>query len=181
MKTSSENIQMKSALKNVKSFDFADLKLANEALGLGTCASRCPCPYCESSAETFHLPNVIFEGGTLRSFRRISQLAEEYQKAKAKSRQKTKFSSAQWANCEKRPLCIPYDGEEDVLVIDCLAPMELHLLLGIFHYLYNGLDQYLALIQSPIKIQAWGQALGFDRSSYWASYNGKYIDIDTMY
>ena len=100
-----------------------DCKLVLKALGLGTAASKHCCMYCELPKNKFGDPQFMYEGGTLRSFLRIENFAQEYQEAAAAHTGATKLSSAPWFNCEQPPLCMPTsDGQKDVLVIDCLCP-----------------------------------------------------------
>ena len=100
-----------------------DCKIALEATGIGTAASIHCCMFCELPRDQFNNPEVMFVGGTLRSFANIEKKALEYQAEAAKHKGKQKLSSAPWQNCEGVPLCLPTDGQKDVLVIDCLCPM----------------------------------------------------------
>ena len=100
-----------------------DCKLALIALGLGAVGSTFNCMFCECPHDLFNHPDFVHEGGDLRSFKGCQELAKQYQEAVEKSKQKkTKLSSAPWKNCEHPPLCLPSNGDEDVFVIDALAP-----------------------------------------------------------
>lgn len=100
-----------------------DIKVVNCTCGLGSASSKHCCPFCELASDLFHHEDFIHEGGKLRSFKGIEKLALEYQAEAAKSTKAGKLSSAKWKNCEHVPICLPCDGNKDVLVIDCIAPM----------------------------------------------------------
>ena len=99
-----------------------DCKLALEALGLGAVGSTYNCMFCECPHESFNHPDFVHEGGKLRSLKGCQELATQYQEAARQSTRKTKLSSAPFKNCEHPPICLPTNGNEDVFVIDALAP-----------------------------------------------------------
>ena len=99
-----------------------DCELALTALGLGPVGSKHNCMFCDCDKDLFDDPDCIYVGGNLRTSNGIREFANQYQEAAGNSRQKTKLSSAPWFNCEHPPLCLPHNGEEDVVVIDALAP-----------------------------------------------------------
>ena len=99
-----------------------DCKLALTALGLGAVGSTFNCMFCECPHDSFDHPDFIHEGGDLRTFKGCTELARQYQQASEKSKLKTKLSSAPYKNCEHPPLCLPNNGDQDVHVIDALAP-----------------------------------------------------------
>ncbi|KAK6181780.1 hypothetical protein SNE40_009567 [Patella caerulea] len=114
-----------------------DLKLANAFLGLGTHSSTCPCPWCELPKSEFGNHDRIINLRTLGAIRRN---ALEYQAAAVAHKGKRALSSAAFKSCEHTPLTKSLP--DDVLVMDILPVMELHVMLGITNRLYNQVDQF---------------------------------------
>ena len=69
----------------------------------------------------------------------------------------------EYDNCVHMPL-LP--GADDVLVLDVLPPMELHLLLGTVNRLVDHLEQTLTDSGSRLTIQQWISRLGLTRCSF---------------
>ena len=141
-----------------------DMKFALTALGLGTGASTCPCPFCICKKDDFL--KYLFEGGELRTFKSISENARAYQRAKAAYTGKQHFSSAPWFNCENEPLLMPVGTSPSATVLSVLPPMELHLNLGIVNRLWDELDKRLRENNCSMTAKDWSDALNCFRSEY---------------
>ena len=48
-------------------------------------------------------------------------------------------------------------------------------MLGIFQHLYEVFEKYLLRCDTNLKIQEWPNALGFQQSAYWQSFNGNQV------
>ena len=158
-----------------------DCKMALSSLGLGAAGSDCCCPICEMRSRDFGDPDKMYEGGTLRTTKRIKDFAEKYQ-AEVKKREQsylskgkavptTKLSSAPYKNCEHPPL-VMFSEDENLEVKEVLAPFQLHILLGLFLLIYNFLRSILMQVGSFVEIEDWPKECGFGKSSYWAAFNG---------
>ena len=179
-------------IKNCRKL-ISDCKLASEALGIASAAATYPCPFCETPRGLFADKNYVYGGGRLRSYKRIVHLAKQYEEHLAKFKGKNKPSSAEFFNCKNEPLIVPLASEDgaDTFIIDVLAPMvcyatktftffqlknnslkELHILLGLVHYLYDRLEKLMELLGSSVNIKEWPHQLGFTRSAYWGSFDG---------
>ena len=154
------------------SYSYAfDMKLANGFLGLGTAASTYPCPWCELPKSDFANPDLLFNGGKLRTLGSIREHAGKYQAAAENHTGKNKLSSAPFYSCEQVPLC-EFD-DDSMLVLDLVPPMELHLMLGVVNNLYYCLDGRLKRKACSISAKDWAAPLGLARSAhYGGQFNG---------
>ena len=142
-----------------------DMKVANIFLGLGTAASKYPCPWCEVSKDKFATFTRFFMEMKLRDPKSIRDHALKYQSAVSEKQSKKKLSSADFYSCERIPL-IPGTTDDSTLVLDLVPPMELHLMLGIVNGLYDYLDMQLKKNQCAVTVTDWSTGLGLKRSKY---------------
>ncbi|CAL4067310.1 unnamed protein product, partial [Meganyctiphanes norvegica] len=125
-----ENIRL--ILSNIKNLDkikyhiCSDVKLINIIVGIQSCSSKHPCPYC----ETNNLENVdtFTEDRTLGSIRHS---ASAY-----KSAGSNKKVAQHYTNCINQPLLT---GDDHERILDICAPPELHLLQGIVKHVYDNM------------------------------------------
>ena len=102
-----------------------DLKLANILCGIQSHSSKHPCCWCE--AEN---PNLI-RCGHPRTFGQIRKQFAEFMKSGGDIRKSRDFK-----NVVHLPLL---DFHDDMLVLEAIPPMELHLLLGVVNHLFKNL------------------------------------------
>ena len=50
-------------------------------------------------------------------------------------------------------------------------------MLGIFQHLYGTMEKLLSRLDTNLKIEEWPTALNFQRSAYWASFNGNEVKV----
>ena len=105
----------------------------------------------------------------LRSLGSIRKYAQEYQSHRSTLSRGKYSSAAPYKNCIAAPL-IEY--EDNVLVLDVIPPMELHLMLGVVNRLYDYLDKALEESASSIKAKDWADLLYIERRHY---HGGQFI------
>ena len=152
-----ENLQALLQLLDLQAVSFVcavDMKLANTVLGLQTCSSTHPCPWCEMHRADF---GVSSRRARLRSLGTIRQNAIRYQQAAAGRGGRSKPSAAEFMNCVQLPLL---DLMDNTLVTDIIPPIELHLMLGIVNKLFDELDSRLrAAAGCGMQAADWAQRL----------------------
>lgn len=90
----------------------------------------------------------------------IRSSSKEYRKASEEHVKKTKLSAAPWFNCVQNPIM---DLPDETLVIDHLAPMELHIMSGNFNRLFDATEERLESLGANIRATDWNTQLGFQR------------------
>ena len=112
--------------------------------------------------------DVALVGGPLRKIEDIRRNANLFQLALQSHTKKKKLSSAEFFNCERVP--VDKSLPNDCLVLQVLPPMPLHIKLGIVNMLFDALDDFLELIDAPIRSIDWAKKCGLIRAAY---YGGK--------
>ncbi len=107
----------------------ADLKMLNILVGIGPHSSSCPCTWCEAHSKDFRSDFVA----PLRTFARIRHQARLYKEA---VRQKKKFTPQTYFSCVEEPI-LRVRG--DVVVLDAIAPPQLHLMMGVTSKIWDEL------------------------------------------
>ena len=109
----------------------------------------------------------MFEGGELRTFRQIQDLAASYQEAVLGHTGKRKLSSKDFKSCEHPPL---FESEmEDFLdkfIVQVVPPMELHILLGLANDAIKELEQELKALKFEVTLARWYQQCRVKKSQY---------------
>ena len=150
----------------------SDMKMANIVCGIGTCASKYPCYICKQPKLSFQ--EEIFGDSQkypLRTLGDVRKHAKAYQ-AKCEANEaagKAKPSAMDWYSCSSQPLL---DGDDSELLIDLMAPMELHLMLGIVNDLYAAIaakNQTLA--------EEWSKTVGKISLRYGGQWNGNQCNV----
>jgi len=151
---------------SIKYHPTLDMKFKLEALGLGTAASTCPCPYCIVKKAEFMARLLDGKVEELRTFRQIIEKAKKYQQDAAAHKGNTKLSSADYYNCEHEPLLMPEGTSLDDTVLSVVPPSELHYVLGITNKLHDLLDERLKENECGITAEDWSKPLNCPRSEH---------------
>ncbi len=106
-----------------------DLKLSNIIVGLGLHSSSCPCTWCEAHKDDFKSNFTA----PLCTFGRICQQARLFKLA-VQSRQK--FPPQQFFSCLEEPIL---NCPDSLLVLDAIAPSQLHLMMGVTAKIWDEL------------------------------------------
>ncbi len=114
-------------IHQVKFIIATDLKLANIILGLSAHGAVHSCSWCEANSREWS------KGGNLRSLGRIRECFQRFCNSGANLKNAQHF-----LNCIHLPLLLL---DDTTLVLDIIPPPELHLLLGAFNHLYDGLEE----------------------------------------
>ena len=116
-----------------------DLKLANIICGLQSHSSSHPCTWCEVDSKDLSACGSPRIFGSLRKcFKAFQDNGQDYKRAK------------DFKNVVHEPLL---SSPDNVLVLDFIPPMELHLLLGVVNHLFR------ALKEEWLKADEWPKAL----------------------
>lgn len=130
----------------------ADLKVINCVLGIMSCSSRHPCPYCH------WIKGSKMQDYELRTFEGIVKLQEKW-----KSSGSVPKKLKDYFNCRNVPLGIfPKEGE----VLQHIPLCELHLLIGIVNKMFSEL-----LLVFPAASQ-WPQKLHLVKEEYHHAFEG---------
>ena len=159
-----EQIILKTGLNSVKYSLAMDMKLALTLLGLGTAASSHPCFFCDLHKDLFKALEHILKGGKLRSFAAIEAYAKEYAAAVEAHTGAKKLSSKEFKNCEHKSLFDLEELDENSLVVHYVAPMALHILLGLGNKAYKELEEVLVNLGFKLTLQNWLRPLGLKQS-----------------
>ena len=81
---------------------------------------------------------------------------------KAFSKVKVKSAKGHFSCFEEQLL----DFEDDMLILDLVPPMELHLLLGLVNRLYDKLDEVLEKYERNVRAKDWSDQLNVTRREY---------------
>ena len=113
-------------LDRVKCVVATDLKLANIVLGLSAHGAIHSCCWCEANSRDWS------RGGSIRTLGKIRQNYQNFCQAGGHPKNAQYFY-----NCIHLPL---FSKTDNTSILELIPPPELHLLLGSFNHLYDGLE-----------------------------------------
>ncbi|CAL4159181.1 unnamed protein product, partial [Meganyctiphanes norvegica] len=144
--------------------------------GMQSASSSFPCIYCEKEKKTFgDVQGYIDEEsneneleGCLRTLGSIRMNAQHCKEKRVLSNVKS-FSAKEFKSCVAKPL---FNYDDELLVLDLVPPMELHLLLGVVNRLYDYMDKALAAAGMSVTSKDWSDMLFLSRRHY---HGGQFI------
>ena len=131
-----------------------DMKMIAICTGIQQASSTYPCPYChwKSNYGKRNVGSKPAKPAVLRTFGSNRRNYENWKKHGGEKKKAMDFF-----NCTELPI-IPYDDED--LVIEKFSPPELHIMLGIFNHMYDGMLSDASLSDFAIK---WAENVGVSR------------------
>ena len=114
-------------LDRVKFYICSDIKLLNIIIGIKSCASKHPCPYCDI-LDKLSLHDIK-QDSNLRTINSIKCSASAYKQTGSNKKDPKMYDS-----CLDDPLT---PGDDNEYILDICPPPELHLLLGIVKHVYE--------------------------------------------
>ena len=129
-----------------------DMKCGAVFFGIGSIGSKFCCIKCKMAKDDF-INDKALEGGELRTVGDTRHSATLYDEASKLHTGKKKLSSAKFFSVEHQPLdkSLP----DATLILDVFPTMPLHAKLGIVNLLFDILDEFLEIINAPIRAIDW--------------------------